>query len=102
MIDREWLIDNDYSYESLAYYQLPREELLSKFIAISGYSGGFSLSAAKELYGPGFISDYQHVIHFLVNENLALIIGDRLQLTELGFHHYGAILSLLYKQNADR
>lgn len=94
MIDSEWLIDNDHSYESPAYYQLPREELLSKFIAISGYSGGFSLSAAKELYGPEFISDYQHIIHFLVNENLALIIGDRLQLTELGFRNYGAVLSL--------
>lgn len=99
MIDSEWLIDNDYSYESPAYYQLPREELLSKFIAISGYSGGFSLSAAKELYGPELISDYQHIIHFLVNENLALIIGDRLQLTELGFRHYGAILSLFYTQD---
>lgn len=94
MVDSEWLIDNGYSYESPTYYPLPREELLSKFIAISGYSGGFSLSAAKELYGPEFISDYQHIIHFLVNENLALIIGDRLQLTELGFRHYGAVLSL--------
>lgn len=96
MIDSAWLIDNNYSYESPTYYQLPREELLSKFIAISGYSGGFSLSAAKELYGSDFISDYQHIIHFLVNENLALIIGDRLQLTKLGFHHYGAIMSLFY------
>lgn len=96
MIDREWLIDNDYSYESPTYYQLPREELLSKFIAISGYSGRFSLSAAKELYGLDFISDYQHIIHFLVNENLALITGDRLQLTEMGFRHYGAVLSLFH------
>ena len=96
MIDSEWLIDNDYSYESPTYYQLTREELLSKFIAISGYSGGFSLSAAKELYGSDFISDYQHIIHYLVNENLALTIGDRLQLTELGFRNYGAVLSLFY------
>ena len=96
MIDSEWLIDNDYSYESSTYYQLPQEELLNKFIAISGYSGGFSLSVAKELYGVDFISDYQHIIHFLVNENLALIIGDRLQLTELGFRNYGAVLSLFY------
>lgn len=97
MIDSDWLIDNDYSYESPTYYQLPRVELLSKFIAISGYSGGFSLSAAKELYGLDFISDYQHIINFLVHDNLASIIGDRLQLTELGFHHYGAIMSLFYK-----
>lgn len=96
MIEIQWLAANDYSYEPLTYYQLPREEQLSKFIAISGYSGGFSLSAAKELYGPDFISNYQHIIHFLVNENLALIIGDRLQLTELGFRNYGAVMSLFY------
>lgn len=97
MIDCEWLIDNNYSYESPTYYQLPREELLSKFIAISGYSGGFSLSAAKELYGFDFIPDYQHVIDFLLSEDLAIINGDRLQLTKNGFRHYGAILSLFYK-----
>lgn len=96
MMDSEWLIDNDCSYESPTYYQLPRVELLSKFIAISGYSGGFFLSAAKELYGSDFISDYQHIIHFLVNENLALTIGDRLQLTELGFRDYGTVPSLFY------
>ncbi len=94
MIASEWLIDNDYTYEPPTYYQLPREELLSKFIAISGYSGGFSLSAVKELYGSDFISNYQHIIHFLVHENLALINDNRLQLTELGFRHYGAVLSL--------
>lgn len=96
MIESQWLAENDYSYEPPTYYQLPREELLGKFTAISGYSGGISLSAAKELYGSDFISNFQHIIHFLVNENLALIIGDGLQLTELGFRHYGAVLSLFY------
>lgn len=102
MIDREWLVNNSYSYEPQSYYQLPREELLSKFIAISGYSGGFSISAAKELYGPGFISNYQPIIDFLLAEDLATIEGNKLHLTENGFRHYGAILSLFYKQDGNR
>lgn len=102
MIYREWLVNNSYSYEPQSYYQLPREELLSKFIAISGYSGGFSLSAANELYGPEFISDYGHVIDFILGEDLATIKGNRLQLTEKGFRHYGATLSLFYKRDTNR
>lgn len=101
MIDSEWLIDNDYSYESPTYYQLPQEELLSKFIAISGYSGGFSISAAKRLYGPDFISNYHHILDFLLSEGLATKNGIRLQLTKKGFCHYGAILSLFYKPDSN-
>ena len=96
MIDSEWLIDNDYSYESSTYYQLPQEELLSKFIAISGYSGGFSIPAARNLYGNGFDSQFSQILKFLIKEDLASIKRDRLQLTETGFRYYGAVLSLFY------
>lgn len=89
------LIDN-HSYESIAYYDLPSNELLNKFIAISGYSGGFSLSGAKSLFGEDFATRYNHILHFLIDEKLATISGDRLQLTKTGFRHYGAILSLFY------
>lgn len=96
MIDSEWLIDNDYSYESPTYYQLPWEELLSKFIAISGYSGGFSLTAAKGIFGQDFDMKFIQILDFLIRENLAIKDGDRLQLTASGFRHYGAVLSLFY------
>lgn len=89
------LIDN-HSYESIAYYNLPSNELLNKFIAISGYSGGFSLSVAKGLFGEDFATRYNHILHFLIDEKLATISGDRLQLAKIGFRHYGAILSLFY------
>ena len=89
------LIDN-HSYESIAYYNLPLNELLNKFIAISGYSGGFSLSVAKGLFGEDFATRYNHILNFLINEKLATISSDRLQLTKSGFRHYGAILSLFY------
>lgn len=96
MIDPDWFVKHKYSYESARYYKLSREEILSKFIAISGYSGGFSLSAAKELFGIDFSVRYQSTIDFLINENLATIKGERIQLTESGFHNYGAVLSLFY------
>lgn len=95
-LDKEWLNANNYSYESPTYYKLPQQEILNKFIAISGYSGGFSLSAAKRLFGMDFDSCYRQVMDFLINENLAYIQGDRLHLTEAGFRHYGAVLSLFH------
>lgn len=97
LVSKEWLQNNNYSYESLQHYKLPRQELLSKFIAISGYSGGFSLSVAKDLFGANFYSNYQNVIDFIIVEDLATIKDDRLQLTEKGFRYYGATLSLFFK-----
>lgn len=99
-LDQEWLVENNYSYESPTYYKLTREEILNKFIAISGYSGGFSLCAARQLFGMDFDPLYGLVMEFLVNENLAKIQGERLQLTETGFRHYGAVISLFY--NCDK
>lgn len=96
MVSEEWLQNNNYSFEALQYYKLPQQELLSKFIAISGYSGGFSLSAAKDLFGADFNSNYQHIIDFLIGKDLATIECDRLQLTKKGFRHYGAALSLFH------
>lgn len=97
LVGKEWLQNNNYSYEALQYYKLPRQELLNKFIAISGYSGGFSLSAAKDIFGAYFnYSYYINVIDFLIAEELATIKGDRLQLTDKGFRHYGAVLSLFH------
>lgn len=102
LVSKEWLQNNNYSYEATQYYKLPRKELFSKFIAISGYSGGFSLSAAKDLFGADFYSYYQDIIDFLIEEGLATIKDDTFQLTEYGFRHYGATLSLFYKQDANR
>lgn len=101
MVDKTWLLNHNNSYESENYYQLPHHELLSKFIAISGYSGGFSISAAKDLYGTGFDSEYGHVIDFLLAEDLVKIKEGRLQLTPKGFRYYGSILSLFYKTDAN-
>lgn len=77
-------------------YILPPQEVFSKFIAISGYSGGFSLSAARRILGDTFDCHFHDTIDFLLSSDMVSIHGDRLQLTRKGFRHYGAVLSLFY------
>lgn len=96
LVSKGWLKDNNYSYEATQHYKLPRQELFSKFIAISGYSGGFLLSSAKEILGLEFDSKYKRVLDFLVAEKFVVVYGDRLQITQNGYRNYGAILSLFH------
>lgn len=96
LVSNDWLHDNNSSYEATQYYRLPRQELFGKFIAISGYSGGFSLSSAKEIFGSEFNSKYKRVIDFLIVRKLVEMHGDRIQITREGFKNYGAILSLFH------
>ena len=84
------------TFESHNYYALPPKEVFSKFIAISGYSGGFSLDACRRLYGEDFDKDFHKVIGTLKRNQLISIHGDRLQLTKKGFKNYGSILSMFY------
>lgn len=91
-----FLSDNILSYEATDSYILPPQEVFAKFIAISGYSGGFSISAARQILGNEFDKIFQDTINFLLSTNLINIKNDRLQLTQLGFRHYGAILSLFH------
>lgn len=90
------LIDNADSFESLDHYDLPPMEILAKFIAISGYSSGFSISAANEILGDNFCAVYSDILSYLSASELIAIDGDRIQFTRKGFRNYGAILSLFY------
>lgn len=84
------------SFESDQYYALPPQELLAKFIAISGYSGGFSMDAAKRIYGNQFYNHFIAIIETLVQAGLVYIHESRIQLTKKGYQNYGALLSLFY------
>lgn len=90
------LIDNVKSFDSGKYYKLPQSELLAKFIAISGYSGGFSIKAANDILGYDFIADYSDTLQYLMSSGLLTIDQDTVKFTREGFRHYGAILSLFY------
>lgn len=90
------------TYESATYYNLPHHELFAKYIAIAGYSGGFSLSHSKRILRQDVRMAYKEVLDFLTKNNLAQINDDRFQLTPKGFRDYGAILSLFYPISKNR
>ena len=92
----KYLSDSILSYEATKSYILPSQEVFAKFIAVSGYSGGFSISVARKILGNEFDAKYRNTIKFLFSENLITIKNDRLQLTKSGFRYYGAILSLFH------
>lgn len=87
------------SYEPNIYYLLPKQELLAKFIAISGYSGGFSLPIANQIMDGKFVSIYADVLKFLSDKKLITCSGERIQISKEGFRFYGAILSMFYPIN---
>lgn len=87
------------SYEPNVYYSLPKQELLAKFIAISGYSGGFSLPIANQIMDGIFVSKFADVLKFLTDKNLITCSRERIQISKEGFRYYGAILSMFYPLN---
>lgn len=78
-------------------YQLPPEELASKYMAISAYNGSFSLSRLKEF---GINEErVKATLDFCVSEGLIEKgVGDRYNITKNGFKCYGAVFSLFYAQ----
>lgn len=93
------LILNDKTYESCKYYKLPESELLSKFIAISGYSGRIYTPVADSLTESGsFMEEFEEEIDFLRNKKLITVdfIRRTIDITEEGYKYYGAVFSLFY------
>lgn len=84
------------TYLSGFFYKLPAHELLNKYIAVSGYYGGFSLSVAEKYYGAGFKADFHSLIQFLSDNGYIILNGSDLRLTAKGFRHYGVVLSMFY------
>lgn len=99
--DIDKLISNSKTYENDRYYKLPMSELLSKFIAISGYSGRIYTPAADKFteYGD-FLEEFEEEIDFLRREKLITVdyIRRTIDITEDGYKYYGAVFSLFYKR----
>lgn len=84
------------SFEAEGFYCLPKQEILAKFIAISGYSGGFSINSAIDIYGNSFMTDFQPVISYLLSKDYITFSDSRINFTRLGMKYYGPILSLFF------
>ncbi|GAB1416931.1 hypothetical protein MASR2M117_23370 [Paludibacter sp.] len=83
-------------------YILPKQELLSKYIAISGYYGRFSLITATEILGIDSKQFFYKKIEFCLNNELLTLDNDFLHITQKGYRNYGAVFSLFYKKTREK
>lgn len=90
------LVENHASYPSVDTYMLPRQEMLSKYIAISAYYGQLSITVANRILGMNFLVAFRSEIDYCTRQELIEIHGDKLSITRKGFEYYGAVFSLLY------
>ena len=77
-------------------YRLPPRELLSKYVAISGYCGMIDLSVMEKILHSDPNMVFEKELAFLLNNHYIEKNGTMLYLTPKGFLHYGAVLSLFY------
>lgn len=90
-----------HTYECGDTYLLPKEELASKFIAISAYNGSISLKHLSNIIGRDAKQIYKVPICFCIEEGLLTVSNDdTLVVTPKGFEHCGAVFSLFYSQNS--
>ena len=81
-------------------YRLPPRELLSKYVAISGYCGMMDLSVMEEILHSDPNMVFEKELGFLLNNDYIEKDGTMLYLTPKGFLHYGAVLSLFYNNRS--
>jgi len=79
-------------------YMLPPREILSKYVAISGYCGMIDLSVMEEILHSDPNMVFEKELDFLLNNRYIEKNGTVLYLTPKGFLHYGAVLSMFYKK----
>ena len=80
-------------------YMLPPRELLSKYVAISGYCGMIDLSVMEKILHSDPNIVFEKELGFLLNKRYIEKNGTVLYLTPQGFLHYGAVLSLFYNKS---
>ncbi|MCR4853319.1 MAG: radical SAM protein [Prevotella sp.] len=81
-------------------YRLPPRELLSKYVAISGYCGMINLSVMEKILHADPNMVFEKELGFLLNSHYIEKEGTMLYLTPKGFLHYGAVLSLFYNNKS--
>ena len=84
------------SFEEEFTYQLPKDKIAAKYLAIAAYSGAFSISVLSSLLNKDARQVYGEQLDFCLNKGLLQQKGDLIQITEKGFEYYGAVFSLFY------
>jgi oxygen-independent coproporphyrinogen-3 oxidase len=81
-------------------YRLPPRELLSKYVAISGYCGMIDLFVMEKILHSDPSMVFEKELDFLLNNQYIEKDGTMLYLTPKGFLHYGAVLSMFYNNRS--
>lgn len=90
---------NSRSYGAADTYLLPRQEMLSKYIAVSAYYGRFKISLANQILGDSMLHVFAKELDFCLSNGLVYMDDDAVCITPKGFLHYGAVFSLFYRRS---
>ena len=91
----ETLILKDFFNEEYIYL-LPKVELAAKYIAISAYSGRFSLNVLSKLLNEDAEVVYNKQLEFCISRQLLEKDNEWVSIRPKGFKYYGAVYSLFY------
>lgn len=93
---------NREGYPEQFTYLLPFKELASKYMAISAYSGRFSLSKLSSIICEDAEKKYDELLRFCLDNGLMKKENDLFRITKQGFKYYGAVFSLFYNPNYNK
>ena len=80
-------------------YILPREEMLAKFVAVSGYFGKIKLDVMEKILNENPLEHFKEQINFLSSKKLIKIKNNNIIISPKGFKYYGAVLAMFYPRN---
>ncbi|MDR0978578.1 MAG: radical SAM protein, partial [Lachnospiraceae bacterium] len=92
------IIENNNIFEE-DVYKLPKEEILSKYIAVSLYGGCFKIDVMNKILNCNALEYFKNEFDFLLGNDYIYIEDNICYLTQNGFKYYGAIVSLFYSQS---
>ncbi len=85
------------SYKSEYTYHLPAAELASKYVAISGYGGAFSMEVLGNFLGDSWNHRTHEALRYCLANGLVTIDKCKtVRITPRGFRDMGAVFSLFY------
>ena len=90
------IVEKSNSFPSEDCYLLPPSEILSKYIAVSGYYGRFSISVANRILNSDFLELYGEEVRFCLQHGFIKIENNNVEITPKGYAYYGAVFSLFF------
>ena len=83
-----------FNYEDT--YILPKQEMVAKYIAVSGYYGKFDLEIMSKILKQDACCYFKNQIEFLERKKYIKLQDNIIKITPKGFKHYGAVLAMFY------